>query len=147
VSPPCRCPPAKLLHYQARISGPLLDRIDLQLHLPPVDSAELVEPCNGNALAKTYTTAVAREAVSRARQRQQARQGTCNARLSPEATMRHCSADVAGARLLQRAAEAKGYSARSQHRVLRVARTIADLADRERVSREDVAEALAMRWE
>jgi magnesium chelatase family protein len=147
VSPPCRCPAPKLLHYQARISGPLLDRIDLQLHLPPVDSAELVETQHTHALAKTYTTAVAREAVRRARQRQQARQSTCNARLAPEATLQHCSADAAGTRMLQRAAEAKGYSARSQHRVQRVARTIADLADRERVTREDVAEALAMRWE
>jgi magnesium chelatase family protein len=147
VHPACRCPPSKLQQYRARISGPLLDRIDLQLHLPPVESADLVESGNQCALASTYTTAAAREVVNRARQLQHTRQGMCNARLTPEATLQHCSADAEGTRLLRRAAEAKGYSARSQHRVLRVARTIADVANRDRITREDTAEALAMRWE
>jgi magnesium chelatase family protein len=70
-----------------------------------------------------------------------------NSRLGPEETLRHCRADAAGMKLLRRAAESRGYSARSQHRILRVARSIADLADRDAVGAEHIAEALAMRWE
>jgi magnesium chelatase family protein len=70
-----------------------------------------------------------------------------NHRLGPEETLRYCSADREGMALLRRAAQSRGYSARSQHRLLRVARSIADLAERDQVNATDVAEALAMRWE
>jgi magnesium chelatase family protein len=147
VAPRCRCEPKQIDRYRNRISGPLLDRIDLQVVLPPVDADALVEPASTAALRDALTTAQAVAAVGRARARQSSRQGTGNHRLGPEDTLRHCSADREGMTLLRRAAQSRGYSARSQHRVLRVARSIADLDDREQVSAADVAEALALRWE
>jgi magnesium chelatase family protein len=147
AKPSCRCAPAQLQRYRARISGPLLDRIDLQLQLPPVDAAELT--CAGDTPDPPHalTTAAAQLQVCAARQRQLRRQGKVNARLEPAETLQSCGAMAEGRTLLQRAAAARGYSARSQHRILRVARSIADLADRDAVEAEHVAEALALRWE
>ena len=143
VRPRCRCQPAQLTRYRARISGPLLDRIDLQLQLPPVDASQLTAA----AVPETLTTASAQRLVCAARQRQLERQGMVNSRLDPDGTLRHCSPSAEGMVLLRRAVDSRGYSARSQHRILRVARSIADLGDRDAVTVEDVAEALAMRWE
>jgi len=84
--------------------------------------------------------------VRGARELQQRRQQQCNARLGPEETLRHCIAEPAGMVLLREASRRLGHSARSQHRILRVARTIADLAGRELVLATDMAEALAFRW-
>jgi len=147
VAPRCRCEPKQVDRYRNRISGPLLDRIDLQIALPPVDADSLVEPACASALKDSLTTAQAASAVRRARACQLARQGTTNHRLGPEETLRFCKADAEGMTLLKRATGARGYSARSQHRVLRVARSIADLAGREQVTASDIAEALSMRWE
>jgi magnesium chelatase family protein len=147
VAPRCRCEPKQVDRYRNRISGPLLDRIDLQVALPPVDADSLAEPAGNPALRDSLTTAQAASVVRRARACQLARQGTTNHRLGPEETLRFCKADAEGMALLKRAVGARGYSARSQHRVLRVARSIADLDGREQVFAADVAEALAMRWE
>jgi magnesium chelatase family protein len=144
--PRCRCAPKQIDRYRNRISGPLLDRIDLQLVLPPVNAEALAEPAATAAVRDSLTTAQAAAQVCRARARQLARQGMTNTRLGPEATLRHCVADREGMQLLRRATEQRGYSARSQHRVLRVARSIADLEDRDEVGTTDIAEALAMRW-
>ncbi len=147
VMPRCRCQPAQLLRYRARISGPLLDRIDLQLQLPPVDAAELTDVRVGAEPAHALTTAAAQRQVCAARQLQLQRQGKVNARLEAAETLHSCSVSTEGRTLLRRAATSRGHSARSQHRILRVARSIADLADRDTVTAEDVAEALALRWE
>jgi magnesium chelatase family protein len=147
VTPPCRCEPKQVIRYRNRISGPLLDRIDLQLALPPVDAEALVEPAAKAALRDSLTTAQAAQAVGHARGRQLARQGVTNTHLGPEETLRYCTADREGMTLLRRTAQARGYSARSQHRVLRVARSIADLAGSGPVVAEHIGEALAMRWE
>jgi len=145
VRPPCRCQPGQISRYRARISGPLLDRIDLQLRLPAVDTATLT---GSEAVASLrVTTAQAREQVCMARQRQQARQGRLNAHLPAAQTLGHCRVDAEGLVLLRRVAAARGLSARSQHRTLRVARSIADLADRESVLAADIGEALSLRWE
>jgi magnesium chelatase family protein len=133
-------------HYRARISGPLLDRIDLQLSLPVVDAAALVNPAPGNA-GDVLTTAMARAQVCAARIRQHQRQGCCNARLGPAETLQYCHAEPAGMQLLRLAVEKQGHSARAQHRILRVARSIADLDARDEVIRADVAEALSLRWQ
>ncbi|MEO6080176.1 MAG: YifB family Mg chelatase-like AAA ATPase [Steroidobacteraceae bacterium] len=145
ATPRCRCKPRQIQGYRSRISGPLLDRIDLQVELPPVDAAELL--CAGTAAAHSLTSADARRQVCAARQRQLRRQGKVNARLEPAQTLEHCGLAAAPRALLQRATSQRGHSARSQHRILRVARSIADLADRDVVTAEDLAEALAMRWE
>jgi len=145
VRPRCECPPQKVRHYRARISGPLLDRIDLQLQLPAVD-ADALACAVVSADSGQMTTAQARARVCAARARQQQRQGVCNARLGPAETLQHCTAEPAGLQLLRLAVEKQGHSARAQHRILRVARSIADLAARDQVTAADVAEALAMRW-
>jgi magnesium chelatase family protein len=144
VRPPCRCQPAQISRYRARISGPLLDRIDLQLRLAAVDAATLT---SSNTASLRMTTTQARELVCVARQRQQERQGRLNAHLQAADTLDHCRVDAQGLLLLRRAAAARGLSARSQHRILRVARSIADLADREPVMAADIGEALSLRWE
>ncbi len=151
VAPGCRCHAAQIERYRGRISGPLLDRIDLQLRLAQVDAATLVadapkrDESQAGAAAASLTTAQARELVSRVRQRQLLRQGCLNGRLSPAETLRHCRADRAGLALLAKAAPQRGTSARGQHRILRVARTIADLGDRETMNGSDIAEALSLR--
>ncbi|MDQ2641773.1 MAG: YifB family Mg chelatase-like AAA ATPase [Pseudomonadota bacterium] len=146
VAPTCRCQPAQIERYRARISGPLLDRIDLQLRLAQVDAQTLVAELPDNA-SGALTTAGARALVTRVRQRQMLRQGCLNGRLSPAETLRHCRADAAGLRLLAEAASKRGTSARGQHRILRVARTVADLEERATVSHSDIAEALSLRPE
>jgi magnesium chelatase family protein len=143
VRPKCRCQPAQVSRYRARVSGPLLDRIDLQLRLAAVDAATLTD--SAAAAHSSLTSAQARELVRAARARQHARQGKLNARLQAAETLDCCSAETAALQLLRRAAAQRGHSARSQHRVLRVARSIADLADRDTVLAEDIGEALALR--
>jgi magnesium chelatase family protein len=145
VQPRCRCEPRRVERYRARISGPLLDRIDLQVSLPPVDADALTASRPASAPGPADTAAAA-AMVQAARARQLLRQGVCNARLEPDATLRHCSAEPAGMRLLREASRQHGYSARSQHRILRVARSLADLEARDAVLLNDVAEALALRW-
>lgn len=145
VRPPCRCQAAQVSRYRARISGPLLDRIDLQLRLAAVDATTLTDSDATSPLR--MTTAEARELVRLARQRQQSRQGKLNARLDAADTVDRCRLDAEGLMLLRRAAAARGHSARSQHRILRVARSIADLADRDAVVMRDISEALSLRWE
>jgi len=145
VRPACRCQPAQIERYRARISGPLLDRIDLQLRLAAVDAATLTD--TSATSAPELTTSGARDLVCRARQRQHVRQGKLNAHLQAAETMRCCMPENAALELLRRAATQHGHSARSQHRILRVARSIADLQDREAVLVADVGEALSLRWQ
>lgn len=124
--------------YQARISGPMLDRIDLQIHVPPVTPADLALP------PPEEGTAEAAARVARAREIQLER-GHLNAHL-PTDSLEHAAApDRAGEALLNEAAQAHNLTARSYHRVLRVARTIADLEGQETVRRIHIAEALACR--
>jgi magnesium chelatase family protein len=146
VAPSCRCQPAQVQRYRARISGPLLDRIDLQLELPPVAAAELTATQGTNDSSPVLTSTEAQRQVCAARRRQLQRQGKVNARLGAGETLENCHAVVAGRELLQRATAKRGYSARSQHRILRVARSIADLDDVDEVTAEHVGEALALRW-
>ena len=147
IKPPCKCHPTQIQRYRGRISGPLLDRIDLQLQLPAVSAAELVEPAASSGVRIALTTAIAARAVCDARQRQIDRQGRTNSQLGPDATLRYCAASTQGMTLLRRATDSRGYSARSQHRILRVARSIADLEQCEVVGATHIGEALAMRWE
>lgn len=152
LAPPCRCQPAQVERYRARVSGPLLDRIDLQLRLAPVPATSLVTAAAGPAGARhpcaaALSSAQARALVHAARLRQLRRQGCLNARLPAGDTLARCAPDVAATALLTRAATARGMSARAQHRVLRVARSIADLAEKRSVEADDVAEALALRLE
>lgn len=125
--------------YQARISGPLLDRMDLSIALPAVTPADLAAPASGEA-----TDAVAAR-VAAARETQTARSETVNAALSDADLNTVAAPDAEGRALLSRAAETLGFSARAYTRILRVARTLADLDGADGVKRRHIAEAVSFR--
>jgi len=135
----CRCAPETVLRYQGRLSGPLLDRIDLQVEVPSVAPAVLAAAADGEPSAEVAARARA------AAERQRHRQGGPNAALDAAGVDRHATPEPQAADFLQGAAARLGWSARAQHRTLRVARTIADLAGVERVARGHVAEAIQYR--
>jgi len=137
----CRCTPDQVTRYRSRLSGPLLDRIVLQVFVPRLESAELTAE---HAPAAESSAAV-RERVTLARERQQQRAGKANAALTPKELERDCVLDEATRQLLVTALTRLSLSARAYHRVLKVARTIADLAGVEAVTAAHVAEALRYR--
>jgi magnesium chelatase family protein len=135
----CRCTPDVVARYQGRISGPLLDRIDVQIEVPAVAPESLSAAPDGEA------SAVIAQRVAQARQRALARQGGVNAALSGDALDVHCALDAATVKFLQTAAARLGWSARGFHRVLRVARTVADLAGGAAITAPQIAEAIQYR--
>jgi len=135
----CRCTPDQVSRYRGKISGPLLDRIDLQIEVPAVPQLELVKAAKGEA-----TAAIAAR-VERAYQIQIARQGKPNAKLEPADIDVLCVPNEAGETLLKNAIQRLGLSARAYHRVLKVARTIADLAGVEKIETGHIAEAIQYR--
>ncbi len=137
----CRCTADQIARYRARISGPLLDRIDLQIEVQRLDPADLTAP----AARPAETSAQVRERVMAARDRQLARAGKLNAQLTPLEIERDCPLDQAGRRLIEQAMQKLGLSARAYHRVLKVARTIADLAGSTRIDITALSEAIGYR--
>ena len=135
----CRCTPDVVARYQGRISGPLLDRIDLQVEVPAVAPAALAAASQGESAAQVA------ERVASARERQHRRQGVRNAELAGKALEAHCALDAAASQFLQTAAARLGWSARSFHRVLRVARSIADLGGAPAIALPHLAEAIQHR--
>jgi magnesium chelatase family protein len=135
----CKCSPDSVARYHARISGPLLDRIDLRVEVPALPAAELATAASGEP------SRAVKQRVLRARERQLQRQDVANARLAGHEAEQHARADARAAEFLRRASAAMALSARSHHRVLKVARTIADLDGCARVSESHVAEALRYR--
>jgi magnesium chelatase family protein len=139
----CECAMAEVRRYRGRVSGPLLDRIDLQVETPALRPAELRTAAAGESSADV------RRRVAAARQQQRSRfAGSavhCNAQMSARDLRRHCRLDAAGEQLIDAAAERFGLSARGQGHVLKIARTIADLADEERIEARHVAEAIQYR--
>ena len=135
----CRCTPERIARYRGRISGPLADRIDIKLEVPPPRESELVAPVAGEP------SGVVRARVERAREVQLARQGKPNALLGTREIDRHCATDRDGDQLLRHALARLLLSARAYHRVLRVARSIADLAGKSAVAAEHIAEAIQYR--
>jgi magnesium chelatase family protein len=135
----CRCTPERIARYRGRISGPLADRIDLKLEVPAPREAELVAPVAGES------SATIRSRVEAARKLQIGRQAQPNALLGTKDIDRYCETDREGDQLLRHALARLLLSARGYHRVLRVARTIADLAGKSAIAAEHIAEAIQYR--
>jgi magnesium chelatase family protein len=139
----CTCSLTNVLRYQKRISGPLLDRIDIHIQVPRVDYEKLA----GDRLGEKSETIRAR--VERARERQRARfAGTalqCNGDMGPAEVRQYCAIDDAGKGLLRAAMQQMQMSARAYHRILKLARTIADLADSDKIETPHLAEAIQYR--
>jgi magnesium chelatase family protein len=138
----CRCTPVQVSKYRSRLSGPLRDRIDLIVDVPPVAITYRAGDARGEPPAGVRSRVLAARARQLARGIRHAR---VNAQLHGKALDRVCAIDTAGRRLLERSAETLHLSARGFHRVLKVARTIADLAERDTIAAEDLAEALQYR--
>jgi magnesium chelatase family protein len=138
----CRCTPVQVSRYRGRLSGPLRDRIDLIVEVQPVAITDMTGTASGEPTADVRTRVLA------ARERQQARaikKARVNAQLHGKLLDRVCALDDVGRRLLERSAEKLHLSARGFHRVLKVARTIADLDSAEAIAPEHLAEALQYR--
>ena len=156
---PCVCLPRDLARYQVRVSGPLLDRIDLFVAVAPVHPADIAAQAQGAAEGGAADDP-ARDAVLAARDRQlsrfaavrrggrpgAARSRPVNSQLSGRALERFCAVDGRGGKLLRQAVERLGLTMRAHARTLRVARTIADFEGKDSIGAEHVAEALPIDW-
>jgi magnesium chelatase family protein len=136
----CRCTPAQVQRYRSRISGPLLDRLDMHVEVARVRAGDFGAPAHG-----AVSSAAAAARIARARAVQRSRQGVCNARLSDAGVERWCAPDEAGARLLESSMQRLGFSGRTRQRLLRVARTIADLEGLPTVGAAQLGEAVMLR--
>ena len=137
----CRCTPDQVARYRSRISGPLLDRIDLQIEVPALPQEDLTRQ-GGTAGDDSATV---RQRVTAARERALTRQQKPNTQLTTRDIDKHCAPDEKGEMLLKQAISRMGLSARAYHRILKVARTIADLAGAPTISAPQVAEAIQYR--
>lgn len=135
----CRCTPDQVSRYKAKISGPLLDRIDLHIDVPALKEEELVKA------SVTESSQSIRNRVEKARAKQLQRQGKPNNLLGTKEIEIHCVADEAGLTLLKTAISRLNLSARAYHRILKVARTICDLSDEVTIQPSHIAEALQYR--
>lgn len=139
----CRCTPHQVRRYRARLSGPLLDRLDIHLDVPPVPVREL----GGEGQPESSAMIRARVIAARGRQTARYRQERlyCNAQLTPRHIKKYCAISASAKDLLEQAMTRLGLSARAYGRILRVARTIADLADSAHIEPMHVAEAIQYR--
>ncbi len=139
LSGKCRCTPEQVARYRSRLSGPLLDRIDLHMEVPALADSDLLASQSGEASAEV------RQRVCAARDRQLARQGKPNAALGTGEIDTHCPVDAPGAALLKQAIARLNLSARAYHRVLKLARSLADLAGEADIAARHIAEAVQYR--
>lgn len=136
----CHCTPDRIARYRNKISGPLLDRIDMQIEVPSLPQDDLM---HSQLIGEKSN--VIRERVEKAYQLQYNRQGKTNSRLNVKEIDYLCMLDLASENLLKQAINRLNLSARAYHRILKLARTIADLASAERINSQHVAEAIQYR--
>lgn len=139
----CRCSAEQIQRYRQKISGPLLDRIDLHIALAPLPVGDIIKA--DTSTQQNESSATIRQRVIKANEKQVARQGGKNASLSSRQIKRYCRLGEAENTMLQQALTKLGMSARAFHRVVKVARTIADLDDAELIQVKHIAEALSLR--
>jgi magnesium chelatase family protein len=140
----CACNPAQLQRYRHRLSGPLLDRIDLHLEVPAVRYSDLATPAAGERSEAIRQRVAAAHQIQR--QRYQRRQTACyNSQMTAADLKRHCCLDQPSQLLMQQAVDRLGLSGRAYHRILKIARTIADLAGNETLQADHLAEAIQYR--
>ena len=142
--PKCRCTDYEIIKYRGKISGPIMDRIDIQKEVHPVGFFDIE---NQNA---TYSSIELREKVESARRIQQDRykdeEGiSCNAQMTTSMIQKYCELDADSLKLLKEISEKYGYSARVIHKLLRLARTSADLDGAEKIRKEDIEKVLSCR--
>ncbi len=140
----CRCTDYEIIHYRGKISGPILERIDIQKSVAHVDFFEL------EGKKSRYTSEILRERVEKARLIQQERyrndEGVnCNAQMTTTMIQKYCKLDDESTRILKKASEDYGYSARVIHKLLRLARTAADMDGAENIRRDDIVKVLGCR--
>lgn len=139
----CTCAPSQIQRYRSRISGPLLDRIDLHIEVPPLRYREITTESQGEPSDVVRTRVKGARAIQQERFRRT--QTFCNTQMSARQLRRHCPVGPDGQRLLETALERLGLSARAHDRILKVARTIADLEGHETIQTDHLAEAIQYR--
>ena len=139
----CHCSPIQIERYTSRISGPLLDRLDIHIEVPPVPFRELSDQTPGT------TSETMRASVILGREVQQRRFGSgslsLNGRMTPSQIRKHCKLETDAENLLKSAMEEMGLSARAHDKILRIGRTIADLEQSEKISQQHLSEAINYR--
>ncbi len=143
LSGKCTCTAPQIQRYRSKISGPLLDRIDIQIEVPRVEYKDL------SSKTKTETSSIIKNRVSNARAQQEKRLNktgiNCNALMDNRHLKIFCKLTIDGEKLLEQAVDVLGFSARACHSIIRVARTIADLDQSKDIQREHLAEAVGLR--
>ncbi len=136
----CRCTPDQIRRYMGKLSAPFIDRIDLHVEVPPLARGEL-----SAKQVKVDSSIIVRKRVVSARKIQALRNVSCNAQLSSEGLEKFCKLSEQNTEFLEIAIEKLSLSARTYHRIIKVARTIADLANTDRISKQHLAEAMQFR--
>jgi magnesium chelatase family protein len=135
----CRCTPDQVARYRGKISGPLLDRIDIQIEVPAAPQEDIMRQSDGEPSSRI------RQRVEKAYQKQLERQGKANSRLAVKEMDKYCVPDLPGENLLKLAISRLNLSGRAYHRILKLARTIADLAESNHIASNHIAEAVQYR--
>lgn len=146
VGQECRCSPEQISRYRNKLSGPLLDRIDLQIEVSAQSTATILDPVKRDTISnRDECSQKIRQRVIEARNRQLQRQGKTNARLQPAELHEVCQLEPSGKTFMGRICDKLNYSARAVHRILKVARTLADLEEAQSVRQPHLAEAIQYR--